>query len=228
MSERIRCIRSAPLIKYISFARHRLTRVAMASLLPEVFPEIDHFDEDILQLWNREMISHNATFDRSQLSQTPAENQVADQCFTSLVEYVLHMHGDKILLMLEQLVRFGERMIPLIHEDATARAWFLNEHLLIHAHHWSALARQAMNLVKQLDLLALQDGCNKTQSNIWLNHIKVAMQGGEQWRSMAFMRRAILKISIQKSRVHYRGKSGHPSTGGQGISAEDVRNQAVP
>ena len=46
----LQSIRSTSLTRYISFARHRLTRAAMVSLLPEISPEIDQFDEDALQL----------------------------------------------------------------------------------------------------------------------------------------------------------------------------------
>ena len=163
---------SAPLTKYISFARHRLTRAAMASLLPEVFPEIDHFYEGTLHLWNQEMIAYNAAAIRSPPLKKKHEHRITDQCFSNLVDFVQHMHGEKILLALEQLVKFGERVVPLIHEDETARAWYLNEHILIQAHHWNTLAGQVMNLVKQLDLL-VAEGAKTSQSNSWLDDIKL-------------------------------------------------------
>ena len=79
------------------------------------------------------------------------------------------------MLVLEPLVKFGERVVPLIREDATARAWYLNEHLLIHAHHWRALARRVMNFVKKLGLLAEKD--NNQQSKMSFDDIKLLNVG---------------------------------------------------
>ena len=62
----------------------------------------------------------------------------------------------KIENILVAVATFGDRVLPLIHADATARAWFLNEHLLIQAHHWRLLARRVMTLLKQIGLLEPQ------------------------------------------------------------------------
>jgi hypothetical protein len=171
-------IPSTSLTRYISFARHRLTRAAMASLLPEISPDnIDRLHGETLLLWNREMIARNAALDRARLVQNTAESQHAKQRFSSLDEYVLIVHADKILLVLERLVKFGERVVPLIREDATARAWFLNEHLLIQAHHWRVLARNVMSLVSQLGLLEAGDVRDARYSGICLDDIKLLNAG---------------------------------------------------
>ena len=72
--------------------------------------------------------------------------------YSSLNELSLEMQT-KIENILVAVATFGDRVLPLIHADATARAWFLNEHLLIQAHHWRLLARRVMTLLKQIGLL---------------------------------------------------------------------------
>jgi hypothetical protein len=164
-NEMVERLHMTSLSKYISFARHRLTRTAMANLLPNLFPKTDHFDEDTIQLWNREMISHNAALDHGHLVQIASESERARLSFSSLNEYVRHMHADKILLALLPLVEFGERVLPLIRDDETARAWFLNEQILIQARHWRALASEVINIVTQLGFTAEVDASNSLQSN---------------------------------------------------------------
>jgi hypothetical protein len=177
MTDMLQRIHSTSLIRFISFARNRLTRAAIASLLPEIFPEIDPFDEDNLRIWNQDMIAHNAALDRGQLVSIERKHQLAKPYFISLDDYVRQMHPDKILIILEQLVKFGERVVPLVREDETARAWFLNEHLLIQAHHWKTLASRVMNLVKQLGLLAATDASNGPQTITWQDDVELVNAG---------------------------------------------------
>ena len=159
-------ILSTSLVTHISFARIRLTRAAMASLLPEVFLEKDPFDKATLELLNREMLAHNSALDLGQLVLKADAPQPTRKRFGSLDEYVLHMHADKILLVMESLVKFGERVVPLIREDETARAWYLNEHILIQSHHWRVLARRVVNLVKQLGLLTAEEASGAPESRL--------------------------------------------------------------
>jgi hypothetical protein len=179
----------------------------MASLLPEIFPE-NHFDEDALLLWNQGINAHNSTLDRGQFVQNPAEPQFARPCFCGRDG---HMHADKIVLVLKPLVKFGERVVPLIREDPTARAWYLNEHLLIHAHHWNALARQVMNFVRQLGLLAAEN--NAQQSSISFNEFKLLDAG----------RRAveIYGVYAMDDRTVANSKQKHSASGGCGSSIEN-------
>ena len=142
-----------------------MTRAVLASLLPEIFREKDPLDKGTIELLNREMMAHNAALDHGQPIQSAAgEPQRARPRFSSLNEYVLHMHSDKILLVLEPLVKFGERVVPLIREDETARAWFLNEHILIQSRDWRALAGRVVDLVTQLGLLTAEDGSSSPRS----------------------------------------------------------------
>ena len=168
MVEVVEHILSASLVAHISFAKNRLTRAAMASLLPEVFLEKDPFDKATLDLLNRKMLAHNSALDLGQLVLNAGAPQPTRKCFSSLDEYVMHMHADKILLVMESLVKFGERVVPLIREEETARAWYLNEHILIQSHHWRVLARRVVNLVEQLGLWTAEEASNARLDNTQL------------------------------------------------------------
>ncbi len=123
--------------KYISFARQRLSKDIVIAFLPEIAVQFDAVCFPSIPIEAMPIVG-------SELHSIMA--------YSSLHELSSEMQT-KIQNILTAVATFGDRVLPLIHADATARAWFLNEHLLIQAHHWRLLARRVMALLKQLGLL---------------------------------------------------------------------------
>jgi hypothetical protein len=84
------------------------------------------------------------------LVESPDLSPLDEQRFSSLDDYMLLLHSDKLASCLEALVSFAEKMVPLISSHPRARSWQINFYLLVQRRHWKTLARHVMNLLQLL------------------------------------------------------------------------------
>ena len=68
--------------------------------------------------------------------------------YQTLDEYILFLHSDKVSEALEGFSVFADRLLPSIEENKDADSWRINREILIHRHHWFALCKRVMNIVK--------------------------------------------------------------------------------
>ena len=179
MSNLFQSLQAVALTKHISFARNRINKSAMARLLPEIADQLN-VDLWFLPSQNQERSQDGGVVHAGEkLEPRPESRARANiQCPSSLDGSPLNTQTDMIVCILTALASFGDRVVPLIHADVGARAWFLNEHLLIQARHWAALARRVMSLLRLLGLSDPADGVASCGScPAWLNQDMVRDAG---------------------------------------------------
>jgi hypothetical protein len=66
--------------------------------------------------------------------------------YSSLDSYILQIHSIEIVRVLDSLISFAERIMPLILLDEDASEWWFHPSLLIHRQHWFRLAHHALKL----------------------------------------------------------------------------------
>ena len=177
MSNLFQSLQAVALTKHISFARNRINKSAMARLLPEIAVQLN-VDLWFLPSQNQERSQDGGVVHAGENLQPRSESRANIQCPSSLDGSPLNTQTDMIVCILTALASFGDRVVPLIHADVGARAWFLNEHLLIQARHWAALAGRVMSLLRLLGLSDPADGVASCGScPAWLNQDMVRDAG---------------------------------------------------
>jgi hypothetical protein len=142
----IRSIRKASILKLISYATGRLPIADTVQFLPEIMPLFMYIKKDSLKEWNLEMEMHNQILRRG----GPMGHKINSKNFEfcSLDQFMLQMHASRLAEVFDAFTAFAARVIPLIQKNPEAQSWWLNEHLLIQRHHWTALACRVMTLLK--------------------------------------------------------------------------------
>lgn len=143
-------IKRTSIVRYLSFTYARFSTRKLARHLPETQKMNRKMGPESLQKFTREMVEHNAILRRGELTRTYPVGGIRCLTFSSLDRYILQMHGESIAKILEDLSKFADRVIPLIHQDRSARSWRVGNQILIRRRHWLALARNVMNLLKLL------------------------------------------------------------------------------
>ena len=72
----------------------------------------------------------------------------------TLDRYMIQMHAADIANAIESLTAFGERVAHLTRKYPAARTWWITRDLLIHRRHWLSLCRDAMNLIRLMEINA--------------------------------------------------------------------------
>ena len=159
-TERIwKSVRKASLLKCISYSFGRLSRKQIAKTVPEISRFFKAFGPGSLQDWNDEMQHHNALLRRE------ASIGVARLMHCSLDMYMLHVRSDAVAEVLECLLAFGRRMIPLIRRHPESEDWPLSAEISVQRRHWYKLSLQVMNLVHLLGIQQV-DHAGKSQPPI--------------------------------------------------------------
>ncbi len=213
-------VRRVSLLKYMSYPGERLKPSATAIILPEIKPFLLDFGNDALSQWEQEMEHLNMLLLRgSKMRLLPIDQNL--RFFTSLDQYIVRMHADKLARCLEALIRFAEKLEPLAVSEPSVRGWFFHEDLGIQRRHWYQLASSVMNLLKLLGDLD-QDSQNSQDSRHQL--LPDAWPNQEVLRDV--MRRAVRMYGVHAmsdpdQRHQPTTASGHPS------AAEDLRRAAM-
>ena len=164
-------VRKVSLTKYLSFSRQRLTRKKIAKIIPEVTVVDKFFGPRSLQIWNDEMLSHNALLQRGAKMMLCCHFSPARLMNCSLDIYMLHMHANSIAEVLDSLSRFGNGVMQ--HCDPDQKAWWLSPEISIQQAHWFQLCRRVIDLLKLLGF--------EPEEWVWPNFLL------EQWRSRLFL-----------------------------------------
>ena len=159
------CIRTASLIKHISYSKTRLTKSDVAKDLPEILAVTKHFQKKFLPRFVEEMSAHNRLLIRG-MGQGLSRLIPADKLMCrSLDSYMLRLHSDKISDVLESLTAFAERVSRIILDSKDDRRIVLSNHMLIHRRHWLSLGRRVLQLIRQICLR--EDELRKNTPELW-------------------------------------------------------------
>ena len=138
----------ARISRFISFSKERLSAEQISRCLPEIVHISSHFGKDLRACWLYELNLHNQAVSRAiHMALAPARGLERFMSQT-LDEYILLFHSDKISEALECFSVFADRLLPAIQENKDADSWRINREILIHRHHWFALCKRVVNIVK--------------------------------------------------------------------------------
>ena len=141
----------ARIARFISFSKERIPADQISRCLPEILDISSLFGKDLCAHWLYELNLHNQAVSRaSQMLHAPTKSLDALERFRyqTLDEYILFLHSDKISEALEGFSVFADRLLPSIEENKDADSWRINTEILIHRHHWFALCKRVVNIVK--------------------------------------------------------------------------------
>ncbi len=145
-----RCGQRASILKHISFAGMAINKEEMVQVLPEILPVIKYFGPSSISQWRSSMELDRDIVGRSVrmglLSRAAAENILAP----TLDDYMLEMHSDKIVAVLESFTCFARRIVPLVRNDPDAPCWWINSEVLVQRKHWYFLSRRVTALVSTI------------------------------------------------------------------------------
>jgi hypothetical protein len=142
-----RTARLASPLKIISFAEQRLLSCTTLKYFPELRPYQKFFGSGSHSGWVQELSYHSAVLRRGhQQRLCPMTNATKFLNFR-LGQYLMKLHSDKIADVLESLVVFAHRIVPIILNDEDAPAWWLNKKMLVQRRHWISFCRRVMAFI---------------------------------------------------------------------------------
>ena len=162
----VRFISKVCLYDYLSFGERRLSLQSVSTYFPEINVVTNHFGKKSITEWLREMSLYNQTYDRGirmGLGPFVAKNLYR---YTSLDNFIFRMHADKVSDCLESLIRFSDRVLPLIQKNNHADSWRINNKVLIHRYDWLTLSKCVM-MIARLILKKDEDGRSPGQHRLF-------------------------------------------------------------
>ncbi len=147
--------------RYISYAKHRMSRKALIKQFPEADTLDRLFNRKALLGWREMMRNHNSNIERGEkMGLLPAGRSLKRLRFDSLDTYMLTMHGDTYAAALLSLASFGERVQKARDENRADGDWCIGMPYMITRERWGLLRKRVDRLVNGIEreLLSLDSG----------------------------------------------------------------------
>ena len=136
----------ASLSKYVMFSQHRISRVHIQMMVPEM-KTVGYINQKVLRFWKRQMAEHNAVVRRgNKMHLLPF--RVSE--YSDINLYMYRMQKRYLASLLTSFSDFGDKIMKLINRDPGGRVWKIAGQVAIESVQWTRLCDQMMNVLQLL------------------------------------------------------------------------------
>ena len=136
----------ASISKYLSFAQHRISRVHIQMMVPEM-KMVGYINQNVLREWKRQMAEHNAVVRRGNEMHLLLF-RVSE--YSDLSLYMYRMQKRYLASLLTSFSDFGDRVMKLVSKDPGGRVLKIAGQVAIESIQWNRLCAQIMNVLQLL------------------------------------------------------------------------------
>jgi hypothetical protein len=155
-SEICRRIQKLSFLRLITYGAQCLPKHQTMQYIPEMSVIEKFFHRDSIKLWRHEMFAYNRTLQRGvRMGLYPLRKAQLPLPFTTLDQYIVHMHGAVLSDTLDAMSAFAARVIPCIEQAPAAVMWPINGPLLITRDRWLLFCRGVLALLRLLDITSM-------------------------------------------------------------------------
>jgi hypothetical protein len=131
---------------FVSFTENRLPRTQIIQWFSEM-EHVGYIKKSVLRDWKALMNQHNNLLIRGRIMRLVHGRTFRYMKCSSLDHFMLQMQSGYLAKLLNDICRFGERVVERMGEESPDLFWIVDDQMMVERSNWLQLCRQVMNIL---------------------------------------------------------------------------------